>query len=315
LEKEAAVFACSGTQSNQMGVRIHCLPGDELLISEDGHIANFEAGAPAALSGVTCRTVPSRFGMIDVSDLVGKVRADDQHLCRTRLVCLENTTNEGGGRAYPLQQIEHVCQWAHDFGLKTHLDGARLFNAVVATGQSVADITRDCDTVSICFSKGLGCPMGSILVGSADDIQKARRVRKLFGGALRQAGIVAAAAIYALENHVDRMAVDHENAQAFAETLAEIHGINIDPADVETNLVFFEVEPELGSASQLVAKCWEKGLKIGDSGSHRLRACTHLDVGRHEVLQAAEIISECVERGFREVVSAKSKPFGPFVRG
>ena len=315
LEKEAAVFACSGTQSNQMGVRTHCLPGDELLISEFGHIANYEAGAPAALSGVTCRAVSSRFGMIDVPDLVGKIRADDQHLCRTRLVCLENTTNAGGGRAYPLQQIERVGQWAHEFGLKTHMDGARLFNAVVASGESAADITRYCDTVSICFSKGLGCPMGSVLVGSAEDIRKARRVRKLFGGALRQAGIVAAAAVYALENHIDRMAVDHENARAFAEAISEIDGINIDPGDVETNLVFFEVDPELGHASQLVAKCREKGLKIGCSGSHRMRACAHLDVDRDDVLRAAEIVQESVGAGFCETAGAKGGPYGPFVRG
>src|SRR5580765_6632988 len=209
LGKEAAVYACSGTQSNQMGVRTHCLPGDELLIESTGHIANFEQGAPAALSGVTCRLIPGKHGMLDVFDLEGKIRADNQHLCVSRLVCLENTTNVGGGRIYPQQQIDRVCHWAHQHGLKVHLDGARLFNAVVASVSTAAEICRHIDTVSICFSKGLGCSMGSILVGSKTDIARARWVRKLFGGALRQAGIVVASAIYVLEHHVDQLQVDH----------------------------------------------------------------------------------------------------------
>ena len=189
--KEAAVFACSGTQSNQMGIRVHCAPGDELLINEPGHIANFEAGAPAALSGVSVRTLHGPSGFLDLANLEGKIRSDDQHLCRTRLVCLENTTNVGGGRAYPLEQIDRVCEWAHSHGLKTHLDGARLFNACIARGYSAARLCEGLDTVSLCFSKGLGCPMGSILIGSQDDIRRARRVRKLFGGALRQAGMLS----------------------------------------------------------------------------------------------------------------------------
>ncbi len=311
LDKESAVYACSGTQSNQMGVATHCRPGDELLIASTGHIANFEAGAPAWLSGVSCRTVSVQHGMLDVSDLIGKVRADDQHLCRTRLVCLENTTNAGGGRAYPLDQINRVCEWAHDHGLKTHLDGARLFNAVVASGESVADIVRHIDTISICFSKGLGCPMGSVLVGSAEDIRRARRLRKLFGGALRQAGIVAATAVYALENNIDRMQEDHDNAQAFAEAIAKIDGVNIEPNDVKTNLVFFTIDAELGFASQLHNKLKERGIKIGASGPHKMRACTHLDVTRDEVLQAAIEIGEVLSEGF---IESATKPLGPFVR-
>ncbi len=171
--KEAAVFACSGTQSNQMGVRVHCRPGDELLCHETGHIVNFEAGAPAALSGVSSRTIPGDGGMIDVPQLRGKVRSGDQHLACTRLVCLENTTNVGGGRAYPLEQIARVGAWAHELGLKVHVDGARLFNAVVARGYSPKDVGKHVDTISVCFSKGLGCPMGSILVGSAEEIRVA----------------------------------------------------------------------------------------------------------------------------------------------
>lgn len=312
LGKEASVFACSGTQSNQMGVRVHCAPGDELLIESTGHIANYEAGGPAALSGVTCRTIDGRNGMLDVSDLEGKIRADNQHLCPTRLVCLENTTNTGGGRFYPMKNLENIGQWARQHGLKVHLDGARLFNAVVASGRSAADICRNVDTVSVCFSKGLGCPMGSILAGSAADIAKARRARKLFGGALRQAGIVAAAAIYALENHVERLQVDHDNAQAFADAIRRIDGITLDPPDVQTNLVFFRVDPELGNASQLSAKLKERGVLINASGAQRLRACTHLDVDRKTVLAAAEAVAECVGEGF---AAMSGSPIGPYARG
>lgn len=312
LGKEAAVYACSGTQSNQMGVRTHCQPGDELLIESTGHIANFEQGAPAALSGVTCRLINGEHGMLDVFDLEGKIRADNQHLCVTRLVCLENTTNVGGGRVYPNEQIDRICHWAHKHSLKVHLDGARLFNAVVASGTTPAEICRHIDTVSICFSKGLGCPMGSILVGSKTDIARARRVRKLFGGALRQAGIVAASALYALEHHVDRMQVDHENARAFAEALHAIDGITLEPAEVETNLVFFNVDPELGNAAQLSAKLKQRGVRIGASGPQRLRGCTHLDVDRAMVLRAAEAIAEAVAEGFAGAVGAE---LGPYARG
>jgi threonine aldolase len=313
LGKEAAVYACSGTQSNQMGVRTHCLPGDELLIDERGHIANFEGGAPAALSGVTCRTIRARSdsAMLDVPDLEGRIRADNQHLCVTKLLCVENTAGGGGGRAWPLEQLNRVCDWAHGNGLKTHLDGARLFNAVVASGHTAREICAGLDTVSICFSKGLGCPMGSILVGSAEDIVRARRIRKLMGGALRQAGIVAAAAVYALENHVERMADDHANARAFAEAIVGIDGIDVDLSAVQSNMVFFHVDPEVGDAGQMSAALREKGVRIGAMGPHRMRACTHLDVTHEQVLQAADAVRECVQQGINQFATL---PYGPFAR-
>jgi threonine aldolase len=309
--KEAAVFACSATQSNQMGVRTHCRPGDELLIHETGHIANYEAGAPAALSGVTVRTLPGEWGFLDVPQLEGKIRPDDQHLCPTRLVCVENTTNTGGGRAYPLEQLQRVGRWSRDNGLKVHLDGARLFNAIVARGYSPRDVGDCVDTISICFSKGLGCPMGAILVGSKEEISRARRARKLFGGALRQAGIVAAAAIYALENNVERLAEDHENAKLFAEAIADVDGVLIDPADVETNLVFFRIDPEYGTAAGISARLKEVGVNIGAMGPQRMRACTHLDVSREDVLKAAERLRECLSA--RQPAAAVAA--GPYARG
>jgi threonine aldolase len=295
LGKEAAVYACSGTQSNQMGVRAHCQQGDELLIEESGHIANWEAGGAAALSGVSARTLRGRFGMLDVADLEGKIRPDNQHYCVTRLVCVENTTNHGGGKAYPLDQMARIGQWAHRHGLKVHVDGARLFNAVVAKGYSAGQFVQHADSVSICFSKGLGCPMGSILVGDAETVQKARRARKLFGGALRQAGMMAAAAIYALDHHIERLAEDHENARVFAEAIADIDGVDIDPTDVETNLVFFTLDPRKGTAAELVARMKEQQIVMYATGPQRIRACTHLDVTQDELLHVATVLRRTLE--------------------
>jgi threonine aldolase len=196
-----------------------------------------------------------------------------------------------------------VSQWAHDNGVKVHVDGARLFNAVVSKGYSVREFSSHADTVSLCFSKGLGCPMGSILVGDAETIYRARRARKVFGGALRQAGMMAAAAIYALEHHIDRMKEDHDNARAFAALIAKIDGVRLNLSDVESNLVFFEIDPELGTAEQLSVALLKRGVKINSSGPHRLRACTHLDVTLENVVHAAQIVRESITDGFADVQS------------
>ena len=299
LGKEAAVYNCSGTQSNQMAVRAHCQQGDELLIDESGHIVNYEAGGAAAMSGVSARTLRGSDGLFDVSDLEGKVRPDNQHYTVTRLVCIENTTNHGGGRAWPLEQMNRVSTWAHDHGLKVHVDGARLFNACLAQGYSARDFVQQADSISICFSKGLGCPMGSILVGDGATIIRARRARKLFGGALRQAGMIAAAAIYALEHHVERLAEDHANALAFADAISKIDGVRIEPA-VESNLVFFHLAPELGTAAQLSGKLLERGVRINPSGGQRLRACSHLDATRADLLFAAEAVRASLAAGLND---------------
>ncbi|MEZ6125460.1 MAG: low-specificity L-threonine aldolase [Planctomycetaceae bacterium] len=309
LGKEAAVFACSGTQSNQMAVRVHCVPGDELLINSTGHIGMFEAGGPAIHSGTTVRTLTADRGMLNVSDLEGQIRVDDQHFCRTRLVCLENTTNIAGGFVYPLAQMQQVSEWARRHHLKMHLDGARFFNAVIAGGYSAREMADCFDTVSICFSKGLGCPMGSILVGSAEDMHHARRARKMFGGALRQAGLVAAAAIYALENNIDRLAIDHRNARHLAEGLARIDGITATPELTESNLVFFEVASELGTAVQLAAAMKERGVRIGPMGGQRLRAATHLDVRQEDIPNVLAAIGDCIKTGFHNQALVGTGPY------
>ena len=309
LGKEAAVLACSGTQSNQMGIRAHCVSGDELLINDTSHIGVFEAGGPAVLSGVTVRQIPGDRGMLNVADLEGTPRIDDQHYCRTRLLCLENTTNIAGGFVYPVQQLRDVSDWARSQGLKRHLDGARFFNAVVAGGYTASQLAGCFDTISICLSKGLGCPFGSILVGSAAEIRLARRARKMFGGGLRQSGMIAAAAIYALENHVDRMQQDHDNAQVLAKGLADVDGIRASAEHTETNLVFFEVDPELGTAVQLAAALKERAVLIGPMGGQRLRAATHLDIKDTDIPIVVDAVKDCVAYGFKQQQLVGSGPY------
>ncbi|MFH5805726.1 threonine aldolase family protein [Alienimonas sp. DA493] len=290
LGKEAALFCLSGTMSNQLGVRCCARPGDEVLIHETGHVANYESGAAAALSGVTCRLVPGEGGMPGVEDFEPHVRADAVYLSATAAICLENTTNMGGGRVWPLDGMREVSEWARDRGLKVHLDGARLFNAVVAGGGTPREIGACCDTVSICFSKGLGCPMGSILVGSEADIRSAQRARKIVGGACRQAGVIAATARYALAHHVERLAEDHENARTFWERVSAVDGVSGEAP--ETNLVFFTLAPHLPTPRELCDRLRDRGALMEPAGPGRVRACTHLDVTAEQVRIAADAVAE-----------------------
>lgn len=293
LGKEAAVYNCSGTQSNQMAIWAHCERGDEALIESSGHISMYESGAPAIMSGVTVRTINGEAGRLDLEHLAGQIRRDDDHYSPTKLLCLENSTNIGGGRTYSLEQMQRVCKWAKENELHVHLDGARLFNACATRGYSPAEITADCDTVSICFSKGLGCPMGSILVGSKKLIQRARRARKVMGGSLRQAGIVAASAVYAMEHHIDRLQEDHANARRLAEGLAELKYIHLDLASVETNLVFFDVDPAWGSSYELQNALEQRGVLLyAIDKRQRLRACTHLDVSQQQIDEALSVFQD-----------------------
>src|SRR6516162_2261809 len=253
LGKEAALFVPSGTMSNQACIRAHTQPGDELICETTAHIYNAEAGGPAALSGVTCRTIEGEYGIFEVSQLEDKIRPANEHYVRTRLVCLENTHNRGGGRIYPMEKIQAISEWAHSNGLLMHLDGARLWNAVVAAGIPAKDWARHFDSVSVCFSKGLGAPVGSALAGPRDFVARARRIRKVFGGGMRQAGVIASAALYALEHHIDRLADDHRNARVIAAAVADTPGLRLNPSEVETNLVWVQVDPELGTAGDVAA--------------------------------------------------------------
>jgi threonine aldolase len=276
--------------SNQICVKAHTQPGDELLCDVNCHIYNFEAGGPAVLSGVTCRTIQGDYGVLDVTQLTDKIRGPNDHLVRTRLVCLENTHNRSGGRVYPLEKIRAISAWTHAHGLALHLDGARLWNAVVATGIKPHVWAAPFDSVSVCFSKGLGAPVGSALAGSRDFIARCRRIRKLFGGGMRQAGVLAAAALYALDNHVERLAEDHRNAQLVAKAIADAPGLRLDPPEVETNLIWFEVEPEFGDARSVAAALKARGVLVHVGGPHSLRACTHLDVSNAQAALAADVV-------------------------
>lgn len=296
LGKEAALFMPSGTMTNQVGVRIHCKPGDEFLCEAGCHIYNYEQGAFAQLSGVVARTVEGKAGVLHVDQLKGLVRPENDHLVRTRLVCLENTHNRGAGKIHPHENVAAICQWAHGEGLKTHLDGARLWNAAAATGISEGEWSRHFDTVSVCFSKGLGAPVGSALAGPKEMIQEARRHRKLFGGAMRQAGVIAAGALYALENNRKRLTEDHANARILAEAVRGSDGLELLYGDVETNIVIFRVESKLGTAAQLVAELKTEDVLSLAIGPQQVRMVTHLDVSEAQCKQAAKVIREVAEK-------------------
>jgi threonine aldolase len=277
---------------NQAAIRCHCRPGDELICEAGSHVYNYEQGGYAQLSGVAVRAVEGDFGVLRLDQLQGLIRPDNEHLVRTRLVCLENTHNRGAGRVQPHPIVESICAWAHENGLVTHLDGARLFNAVVATGIPAREWARHFDTVSVCFSKGLGAPVGSALAGPKDLIALARRHRKVFGGGMRQVGIIAAGALYALRNHVERLADDHKNAKRLADGIRRIDGLRLRPDQVDTNIVIFEVDRRFGSASQFNARLEERGVWMIAFGPQLIRACTHLDVTEHDVERALEVLAE-----------------------
>lgn len=296
LGKETALFVPSGTMGNQICVRVHTRPGDELLCEARCHIYNSEAGAPAALSGVTCRTIEGDHGLLDSSQLEGKIRADDAHYVRTRLVTLENTHNRGGGRIYPLKTVESISAWAREHGLRMHLDGARLWNAVVASGIPAKTWCGHFDSVSVCFSKGLGAPVGSALAGSREFVAQARRVRKMFGGGMRQAGVLAAAALHALDHHVDRLGEDHRNARVLAGAIADSPGLRLDPPEVETNILFAEVDPELGTAAEVAELLKRQGVLVQAAAAQTLRARTHLDVSAVMAERAADEIRRAVSQ-------------------
>jgi threonine aldolase len=289
LGKPAALFVPSGTMSNQIGIKAHTTPGDEMLCDVNCHIYLYEAGGPAVLSGVTCRTLDGDYGILDVAQFEGKVRPINDHMVRTKVVSLENTHNRGGGRIYPLEKIRAIRQWARQNNLIMHLDGARLWNAIVKTGISAATWAAEFDTVSVCFSKGLGAPVGSALVGPKDYIARARRIRKLFGGGLRQGGIVASAALYAVENHIERLVEDHKNAQVIAQAIGDVHGLMLTPKVIETNLIWFDVDKSFGTAKEIARLLEEQGVRVHVGGTHTLRACTHLDVSASQAVRTAEV--------------------------
>ncbi|MHC4404671.1 MAG: threonine aldolase family protein [Planctomycetota bacterium] len=296
LGKEAALYVPSGTMSNLIGVRLHCKPGDEMICEAGCHVYNYEQAGYAQLSGVAARPVEGESGVMRPEQLDGLIRPSDPHYVRTRLVTLENTHNRGGGRVQPYETVEAVCRWAHEAGLKTHLDGARLFNAVVATRIEAPRWASHFDTVSVCFSKGLGAPVGSALAGPWELIAEGLRHRKVLGGGMRQSGVIAAGALYALEHHVDRLAEDHANAWRLAEAVRQIDELALEPETVDTNLVFFRVDSAWGTAPQFAEALHQRGLWMLATGPTKIRAVTHLDVTADDVDRAIAVLKEVARR-------------------
>jgi threonine aldolase len=288
LGKEAAVFMPSGTMTNQVALRVHTEPGDEVVLEAEAHVYYYEGGAPAALSGIMCRLVKGDRGTFTADDLKAALRPADPHFPKTKLVCLENTHNRGGGKIFPIEDVRAIAQVCRERDLILHLDGARLWNACVATGISEAEYSQPFDTVSVCFSKGLGAPVGSALAGSATDIQWARRFRKMFGGGMRQAGILAAAALYALKHQKQRLQEDHENAQLLADGLRAI-GLMVN--NVETNIVVFQTPM---AATEVQQRLKEQGVGVLAIGANSLRAVTNLMVTRQQIQGVPGLVTQAL---------------------
>ena len=284
----AAVFLPSGTMCNEIALRLHARPGgDELLLDRTAHPVNSEAGGPAVLSGLMIRALDGDGGVFTAAQLEAALRPPgNRYMPRSRVVSVEQTSNLGGGRVWPLLTVQSVLEVARRHGLRAHMDGARLLNAVVASGVSASDFAGGFDTAWIDFTKGLGAPVGAVLAGSRELIDEAWRWKQMLGGAFRQSGIVAAGCLYALDHHVDRLAEDHVHARLLAEGLASLPGVQLDPASVETNIVIFHVE----DARALVARIADR-VEVQAFDAHRVRAVTHLDVTREDVERALEVFA------------------------
>ncbi|MBQ72823.1 MAG: low specificity L-threonine aldolase [Planctomycetaceae bacterium] len=294
LGKEAALFTPSGTMANQLAIRSVCEGGDEIIAHHDNHIIHYETGGPAALSGCMVHGIDGPSGLFDADNVAAAIRHRDVHHPRSRMVAIENSHNRGGGCVWSIDRFESVADVARKHGIHVHVDGARLFNACVAAGYSPADFARKADTVNVCFSKGLGAPVGSAMIGSAELVERARRFRKMFGGGMRQSGILAAAAIHALDHHVDRLAVDHELAARLAAGIDRIEGLQAETPEggIRTNIVFFQVDPRLGTAKAFAEKMTEAGVAAYDFDPTRIRMVTHLGVDTTAIDRAIDLVGK-----------------------
>jgi threonine aldolase len=286
LDKEAALFVCSGTQSNLLALLAHCERGDEYIVGQQAHTYKYEGGGAAVLGSIQPQPLEYQpDGTLDLDEVGAAIKPDDAHFARTRLLCLENTQ---AGKALPLGYLGRAGEFARAKGLGLHLDGARIFNAAISLGVAVTEIGRHFDSVSVCLSKGLGAPVGSVLCASRELVARARRWRKVLGGGMRQAGVLAAAGIYALDHNVERLREDHENARALAEGLAAIDGIEVAPDGAQTNMVHVAVEPERSAALREYLK--ERGMLV--RGQQTIRLVTHLDVDRHDVERFVQAVRD-----------------------
>ncbi|CAD5296046.1 L-allo-threonine aldolase [Bosea sp. 62] len=297
LGKEEAVFLPSGTMCNEIALAVHCRPGDEIIVHESAHIMVSEGGGPAALAGVMVRGIRGENGIFDAQTLRRAIRPESRYLQQSRLVSVEQTANFGGGAIWPLATIQDIVAVAREAGLVLHMDGARLLNAVVASGVSAKDYAGPFDSAWIDLSKGLGGPVGGVLAGSRDFIRQAWRLKQRWGGAMRQAGFLAAAGIYALDHHVERLAEDHENARALAKGLAALPGIRLAAGEVQTNIVFFDVAGSGKSPAEIVAALKARDVGMGGGGLFGptvMRAVTHIGVSRADIDTALGAMREAL---------------------
>ena len=288
LGKPAAMFLPSGTMCNQVAIATHCRPGDEILAHQDAHIQSSEAGAPGAISGVMIRGLPGARGIFTAASLLDAIRPVSRYAPPQTLVEVEQTANKGGGTCWQPAELRAVAEIAHEHGMQVHMDGARLMNAAVALGVAASDITADCDTVWLDFTKGLGAPLGAVLAGPKDFIGQAWRWKQRLGGSMRQGGMNAAACIYALQHNIDRLAEDHANAAALARGIAQLQGITVEPP--ETNLVFFDTTATGLTAAELAGRLRPHGVTISVTDKFRARACTHLDVTAAQIDEAVAVM-------------------------
>lgn len=294
LGKPAAVYVPSGTMANLIGIKAQTEPGDEIIAHEESHFFFYETGGFAAVAGCSIRGLTGPRGMFNPDDVHNAMRPAQTHFPRSRLLVLENTHNRGGGSIWPVDQFAAVAHAGRDNNLRIHLDGARLMNACVALNVEPTEFTKHVDSVSMCFSKGLGAPVGSIFASDEQTVQRAMRLRKMFGGTMRQSGVIAAAALHALDHHVDRLAEDHVNARRFAQAIATVPGISLDPATVQTNMVFFDIEESWGTGMQLAKQLETAGVRLFATSPQRLRAVFHLDVTSRQTDEAVEVIQSVV---------------------
>ena len=293
LGKEAALYVPSGTMSNIVATRTHTSPGDEIVTEAHSHIYRYEGGAFAALSGCSVALVDGKNGLMtseQVSSSIRKAEGSLSHYPNGSLVCVENTAQGGGGSVYSQEAIDDICKVAREKDCKLHMDGARLFNASVASNTDPARMVRDFDTISICLSKGLGAPIGSVLVGSKEDLAQAHRWRKMFGGGMRQAGMMAAAGIYALENNIDRLREDHRRARKFAEALVEMPNFSVNLDTVQSNIVYIGVGK--GRSKQMIEKLAKQDIDILDTDDSTIRAVFHLHIGDEDLEKIIEVFAQ-----------------------
>lgn len=290
LGKEAALFMPSGTMSNLIGLLVHCGPGDEFICESNCHIFNYEQAGYAQVGGLGVQPIGGDNGVLTLDQVRDFIRGPNDHLAQTRLLCLEQTHNRAAGRVLPYEGLVEICAWAQEQGLSRHLDGARLFNAVVASGISATDWAKHFDTVSVCFSKGLGAPVGSALCGPADKIKQARRHRKLLGGGMRQIGILAAASLFALDHHIDRLVEDHYKAQIIAAGVRVNPRLSLISDHVDTNIIIFNVAKDLGTAAEFCERLLVLGIRMNATGTQKVRAVTHLDVTKEQCAEVADVL-------------------------